>query len=211
MAADRTPPHDAARMRAPVAIARLAAVFAALTGAGVVALLAATSTALAQPAPGPLDPSRIETASKRSSVAIKSVQPTHVWHDGTSARMLTLDETLEAYFPGGLPPQGHVLRPAGSTDRAAAAQVSPVLRDESGRPRGLPGGVVVVLKTPMDEAAARALIGQAGAVALQALSDRLWLVQGPIGLGSLTLANQMQADGRFESAQPNWWMPRTRK
>jgi hypothetical protein len=104
-----------------------------------------------------------------------------------------------------------VLRPAGSTDRAAAAQVSPVLRDESGRPRGLPGGVVVVLKTPMDEAAARALIGQAGAVALQALSDRLWLVQGPIGLGSLTLANQLQADGRFESAQPNWWMPRTRK
>jgi hypothetical protein len=71
--------------------------------------------------------------------------------------------------------------------------------------------VVVVLKTPMDEISARALISQAGAVPLQALSDRLWLVQGPVGLGSLKLANQLQAEGRFESAQPNWWMPRTLK
>jgi len=176
-----------------------------------VTLLAAASTALAQPGPGPIDTSRIETAGKRSSVAVKSVPPTHAWHDGSATRMLTLDQTLEAHFPGGLLPDGKVLRPAGSTDRALAAQVSPVLRDESGRPRSLPGGVVVVLKTPMDEAGARALIGQAGAVALQALSDRLWLVQGPIGLGSLTLANQLQAGGLFESAQPNWWMPRTLK
>jgi hypothetical protein len=104
-----------------------------------------------------------------------------------------------------------VLRPAGSTGRDAAAQVSPVLRDESGRPRSLPGGVVVVLKTPMDETGARALISQAGAIPLHALSDRLWLVQGPVGLGSLRLANQLQAAGLFESAQPNWWMPRTLK
>lgn len=177
---------------------------------------------LAQPAPGPLDTSRIETVSKRpsvegKSVAIKSAH-THAWHDGTAFRTLSLDPTLEACFAAGplpqdraLGPEGRVLRPAGSTDRAQAAHISPVLRDESGRLRSLPGGVVVVLKTPMDETGARALISQAGAVALQALSDRLWLVQGPVGLGSLTLANQLQAGGLFESAQPNWWMPRTLK
>lgn len=180
-------------------------------------------TALAQPAPGPLDTSRIETVSKRPSVEVKSaqvksVEVTHAWHDGTTFRTLSLDPTLEACFTADslpqdrvLGPEGRVLRPAGSTDRAQAAHISPVLRDESGRLRSLPGGVVVVLKTPMDETSARALISQAGAVALQALSDRLWLVQGPVGLGSLTLANQLQAGGRFESAQPNWWMPRTRK
>ena len=185
--------------------------------------LSGMQTALAQPAPGPLDTSRIETVSKRpsveaKSVAIKSAQTTHAWHDGTAFRALSLDPTLEASFAAdplpqdrALRPQGRVLRPAGSTDRAQAAHISPVLRDESGRLRSLPGGVVVVLKTPMDETSARALIGQAGAVALQALSDRLWLVQGPVGLGSLTLANQLQAGGRFESAQPNWWMPRTLK
>ena len=211
MATDRITVCDASRMRAPGAMARITAFFAALAGAGVVALLGTASTALAQPAPGPIDTSRIETASKRSSIAVKSVQATHVWHDGNSARRLTLDETLEAHFPGGLLPEGGVLRPAGSTDRAQAAQISPVLRDESGRPRSLPGGVVVVLKAPMDETSARALIGQAGAIPLQALTDRLWLVQGPIGLGSLRLANQLQAAGVFESAQPNWWMPRTLK
>jgi hypothetical protein len=58
---------------------------------------------------------------------------------------------------------------------------------------------------------ARALISQAGATPLHSLSDRLWLVQGPVGLGSLRLANQLQAAGLFESAQPNWWVPRTLK
>ena len=185
--------------------------------------LSGMQTALAQPAPGPLDTSRIETVSKRpsaqvKSAQVKSAQATHAWHDGTAFRTLSLDPTLEACFAAeplpqdrALRPEGRVLRPAGSTDRAQAAHISPVLRDESGRLRSLPGGVVVVLKTPMDETSARALIGQAGAVALQALSDRLWLVQAPVGLGSLTLANQLQAGGRFESAQPNWWMPRTLK
>jgi hypothetical protein len=189
---------------------------AGLLPACLLSVLLGMQTALAQPAPGPLDTSRIETVSKRpsvevKSVAIKSAQATHAWHDGTAFRTLSLDPTLEACFAAGPLPEGRVLRPAGSTDRAQAAHISPVLRDGSGRPRSLPGGVVVVLKTPMDETSARALIGQAGAVALQALSDRLWLVQGPVGLGSLTLANQLQAGGLFESAQPNWWMPRTLK
>jgi len=184
-----------------------------------IAALLGPQAAMAQPAPGPIDVSRIETVSKRSSVAVKSVQTTHAWHDGTAFRTLSLDPTIEAYFPLGLLPQDRVprpggssvLRPAGITDRTQAAQISPVLRDESGRPRSLPGGVVVVLKTPMDETGARALISQAGATPLHSLSDRLWLVQGPVGLGSLRLANQLQAAGLFESAQPNWWMPRALK
>jgi len=175
------------------------------------AALLGMPAAMAQPVPGPFDSSRIETVSKRPAVAVKSAPTTHAWHDGTAIRMLSLDPTLEAHFAAGLLPQDRVLRPAGSTARDAAAQISPVLRDESGRPRSLPGGVLVVLKTPMDEAGARALISQAGAIPLHALSDRLWLIQGPVGLGSLRLANQLQAAGLFESAQPNWWMPRTLK
>ncbi len=210
MATDRIARRRVGRTIAARAKPRLSG-FPERFSVGLLTTLLGMQAVLAQPAPGPIDTSRIETASKRSSVAVKSVQPTHTWHDGTSTRMLTLDQSLEAHFPGGLLPEGSVLRPAGSTDRAVASQVSPVLRDESGRPRSLPGGVVVVLKTPMDETSARALIGQAGAIPLQALTDRLWLVQGPVGLGSLTLANQLQARGRFESAQPNWWMPRTLK
>jgi len=43
------------------------------------------------------------------------------------------------------------------------------------------------------------------------LSDTLWIVEGPVGLGSLELANRLQATGRFASAQPNWWVERTLK
>jgi hypothetical protein len=222
MAADRIARRRAARVMAAGiglrATALLRRLSAGLLSDVLLTALLGMPAALAQPAPGPIDTSRIDTVSKRPSVAVKSITATHAWHDGTAIRMLTLDPTIEAYFAAGLLPQdrvprpeGSVLRPAGSTDRDAAAQVSPVLRDESGRPRSLPGGVVVVLKTPMDETSARALISQTGAVPLQALSDRLWLVQGPVGLGSLRLANQLQAGGRFESAQPNWWMPRTLK
>lgn len=217
MAADRIVRRCAGTLVAARIGLRVAALLRRSSVCVSAALLGMTA-AMAQPAPGPIDPSRIDTVSKRASVAVKSVQPTHAWHDGTALRMLSLDPSLEAYFATGLLPQdrvlrpeGSVLRPAGSTDRAQAAQISPVLRDESGRPRSLPGGVVVVLKTAMNETGARALISQAGAVPLHALSDRLWLVQGPVGLGSLTLANQLQAGGLFESAQPNWWMPRTLK
>jgi len=210
MAADRIARCHAAAVLAAKGVARITAWPGHLSVCALAGLLGMPAS-MAQPVPGPIDISRIETVSKRPSVAVKSVQTTHAWHDGTAIRMLSLDPTLEAHFAAGVLPQERVLRPAGSTRRDAAAQVSPVLRDESGRPRSLPGGVVVVLKTPMDETGARALISQAGAIPLHALSDRLWLVQGPVGLGSLRLANQLQAAGLFESAQPNWWMPRTLK
>jgi hypothetical protein len=210
MAADRIARCHAAAVLTAKAVARITAWLGQLSVCALAGLLGMPAS-MAQPVPGPFDISRIETVSKRPSVAVKSVQTTHAWHDGTAIRMLSLDPTLEAHFAAGVLPQERVLRPAGSTGRDAAAQVSPVLRDESGRPRSLPGGVVVVLKTPMDETGARVLISQAGAIPLHALSDRLWLVQGPVGLGSLRLANQLQAAGLFESAQPNWWMPRTLK
>ena len=210
MAADRIARCHAAAVLTAKAVARITAWLGQLSVCALAGLLGMPAS-MAQPVPGPFDISRIETVSKRPSVAVKSVQTTHAWHDGTAIRMLSLDPTLEAHFAAGVLPQERVLRSAGSTGRDAAAQVSPVLRDESGRPRSLPGGVVVVLKTPMDETGARVLISQAGAIPLHALSDRLWLVQGPVGLGSLRLANQLQAGGLFESAQPNWWMPRTLK
>jgi hypothetical protein len=133
------------------------------------------------------------------------------WHDGQTRRPLTVDPTLEADFSpssGGTAP---VLRPAGSATQAAAAFVSPVLRDASGRARALPGGVLVQLAAPADDAEGRARIERAGARPARRLAETLWLVEGPVGLGSLELAERLRADGAFASVQPNWWVQRTLK
>jgi hypothetical protein len=137
--------------------------------------------------------------------------PTHWWHDGAARRALTLDASLEADFSPALGKPAGTLRPAGSATKSAAPFVSPVLRDASGRARALPGGVLVVLASPVGDDAARALIVRAGAIPVRRLTDRLWLLEGPTGLGSLELANRLQASGVFESAQPNWWIARTLK
>ena len=77
--------------------------------------------------------------------------------------------------------------------------------------RALPGGVLVTLRAPLPETEARALLERAGAKPSRALAPTLWLVEGPVGLGSLELANALHASGAFAGAQPNWWTPRTLK
>lgn len=136
---------------------------------------------------------------------------TLTWHDGAVRRSASIDASLEADFSPRAGKDVHVLRPAGSAPISAAPLVSPVLRDESGRLRALPGGVLVVLAAPLDEAAARALIARAGAVPSRALSPLVWVVEGPVGLGSLELANRLHATALFAAAQPNWWVQRTLK
>jgi hypothetical protein len=195
MAADRTVRRIAGR-----AAWRCAAV-AALSVAALAAALPAGAAAPDRPA--------LDTVTKPVRAKSKAA-PTHVWHDGAGKRALSIDTTLEADFsPAG--GDDRVLRRAGATPKSASSLVSPVLRDEAGRLRALPGGVIVVLAAPADEAAGRALLVRNGASPVRRLSDTLWLVEGPVGLGSLELANRLQATGRFASAQPNWWVERTLK
>jgi hypothetical protein len=152
---------------------------------------------------------------KPATIAKRAPAPTHAWIDGTTRRPLTLDGTLQADFsPRGPGPKG-VLRTAhGPLKDVSTALQSPVLRDETGRARALPGGVLLVLPGPPDlpdEAAARALLARHGAQAARTLAPGIWLLPAPAGLASLELANRLAATGAFVSAQPNWWVERTRK
>lgn len=200
MAADRSAPSGssaATRVRAAIAAVTLAAL----------TLAAGTAAHAASPDPSPPAVSKPARGAAEKSASA----PTLSWHDGERRRMLTVDTSVEADFSPRVDGGRAVLRPAGSAPKSASALVSPVLRDESGRARALPGGVLVVLAAPLGEAEGRALIERAGAAPVRRLSDRLWVVEGPVGLGSLELAGRLAATGAFASAQPNWWVERTLK
>jgi hypothetical protein len=142
----------------------------------------------------------------------KRVAPTHAWEDGGARRGLWLDASVRADFSPALAGRGTVLRQsAGPLKDVPDALQSPVLRDESGRARALPGGVLVVFAEPADDAAVRALIASHGANVARRVNETTWLVASPPGLASLELANRLAATGAFASAQPNWWTERVRK
>ena len=183
---------------------RAAASAAWIASAAFVVLPAQAST------PTPTPPTAAPTVSKPAR-AVGKAAPTHVWHDGGVTRTLTVEPALEADFSARVGKDAGVLRPAGSVGKSALAQVSPVLRDESGQLRALPGGVLVVLLSPLDERAGRALIVESGGVPARSLSPTLWVVEAPVGLEALEVANRLHASGRFASVQPNWWVARTLK
>jgi hypothetical protein len=153
----------------------------------------------------------LPTASKPARAAATKEAAAHAWREAGVRRGLRLESALEADFSTRLGKDAGPLRPAGAAPKAAAPLVSPVFRDDEGRLRALPGGVLVALRAPLPEAEARALIGRAGATPSRALSPTLWVVEGPVGLGSLELANRLDASGAFAAAQPNWWVARTLK
>jgi len=147
----------------------------------------------------------IHPASAQSPIADAS---THTWNDGQRQRRLTLQPDLQADFTPRLD-KGGPIQPGTST--SASALSSPVLRDDNGQLRALPGGVLVILKAPLQTASARALFAQAGVTPSRQLTDTLWLIESPAGLASLEMANRLHASGLFASAQPNWWMKRALK
>ncbi len=171
------------------------------------ALAVASAASAASAAEVPADPPMLA-----KPAAAKRIAPTHAWHDGATIRALTLDPGLRADFSAGLAARPVVLRASpGPLKDVSPALQSPVLRDESGRARALPGGVVVTFAAAPDDAAARALLAAHGATAVRPLSARAWLVESPAGLASLELANRLAATGAFAGAQPNWWVERALK
>jgi len=92
-----------------------------------------------------------------------------------------------------------------------AAEISPVFVDASGQPRALPGGVIISLKEELPDNQAQAQLQAQGLTPVRRIGARMWLVQSPVGIASLELANRLQASGRYDFVQPNWWQPRTTK
>jgi hypothetical protein len=136
----------------------------------------------------------------------------HHWHSGHERRTLTLDRSLQADFSLARPEKSAVLRASGGQlkDVPAALQ-SPVFRDDSGRPRALPGGVIVVFDAPLSEDVARTTIERHGARIARRIGERTWLLASDPGMPALELANRLHATGAFAAAEPNWWVERAKK
>jgi len=174
---------------------------------------------------------------KPAAAAAAAGSPTHVSREGGVERRLWIDSGRVAEFGSDGAPAiraaaiGEVdairrgaARPdaasstakdqpqaAGGTRNAGAKPVSPVFRDASGRPRALPGGVIVSFREPLPEDEARAALEAAGLAPLRQIGERMWLVDSPAGMASLELANRLHDEGRFGFAQPNWWQPKATK
>jgi hypothetical protein len=208
------PSADGARERtgaAPDAARRAPRATPALGRAAIAASLLAGALAA-----GPLG---AQTPGKSAS---GSANPTitgpvaHHWWDGGVRRPLRVDGQQAARFPAGKSAGAGVLVPAATVAAKSGADpdaVSPVLRDDSGAARALPGGVIVTLHdAPADEADARRRLAALGVAAVRPIGAdlRAWLVAAPAGLESLALANRLHESGAV-AAQPNWWQPRSKK
>jgi len=138
------------------------------------------------------------------------------WFDHGRRRALRVDPDWVADFRDSKPRferrDARASRPESEKAAPLAAGVSPVLRDETGAARALPGGVIVRLREA-DLADPRKALADAGLEALRPIDpeERTWLVASPAGLETLDLANRLHESGRFESVTPNWWRPRALK
>ncbi|RPH42422.1 MAG: hypothetical protein EHM87_16835 [Burkholderiales bacterium] len=197
-----------ARARADVPCSRLfVRLFARLPIRPLCALLAGAVLAGGVAAQG------VAPAGSDKAAAGKRVAASHAWHDGAARRTLTLESGLHADFSGALTGKSVALRAGsgGALKDVSPSLQSPVFRDEGGRLRALPGGVVVMTRSPLDEPAARALLASHDARPTRRLGERAWLVESAAGLASLELANRLAATGAFDAAQPNWWVERALK
>jgi len=182
--------------------------------------------------------SAAKAAAKSAAGATGRNAPSHVSRAGGIERHLWIDAGSVAEFGGDGPPRiraadpgevdaiqrssgaqakGGTWKPQPATGAATSATetgatpVSPVFRDASGRPRALPGGVIVSIGHDLPEEQARATLEAAGLSPLRRIGERMWLVDSPPGIASLELANRLQDQGGFGFAQPNWWQPKVTK
>jgi len=153
------------------------------------------------------------SAAAKTASGGKRAAPSHAWHDGATRRPLVLESGWGADFSGALSGKSVAIRPAsgGALKDVSPSLQSPVFRDEGGRLRALPGGVVVTVREGLDEPAVRALLASNDARSTRRLGEHAWLVESAAGLPSLELANRLAATGAFVAAQPNWWVERALK
>lgn len=193
------------RLRDRVALRR-PGILVALAAA---AVLATVPHARAQPAG--------KSAAPPSGAPASAGPTTHYWYDGGARRPLRVDPNQAARFATGKSAPSAVLVPATTVAAGKAAggtdAVSPLLRDDNGAARALPGGVIVTLPgEPADDTTARQRLQALGLMPVRAIGAglRTWLVAAPAGLESLALANRLHESGQV-AAQPNWWQPRVKK
>lgn len=142
---------------------------------------------------------RIMTAPFLTALVLAALPPSRAlaadglyWYDGATRRPLAPDAS------------------ATTKDTGSAAFV---LRDAQGRPRTLPGGIIVTLRGEPSEGEARTALVARGLQPVRPVGagHRTWLVASGPGLSSLELANRLHESGAFESVQPNWREERVRK
>lgn len=133
------------------------------------------------------------------------------WYDGAQRRPLWVEPSVLAEFSGPRAEKSQVVKPAALVKSPQAA--SPVFRDATGRPRALPGGVMLRFREGTPEAGRAALLARHGLGAARELGEGsgTWLVDTPPGTTALDLANRLFESGDFAAAAPNWWQPRTLK
>ncbi|MDO5101958.1 MAG: hypothetical protein Q4D91_03545 [Lautropia sp.] len=146
-----------------------------------------------------------------------------------AVRQFQLDEQHVVQFAGPETAHPPELRSASQTERkqlkslsagtatsslskaADGAQVSPVLRDASGKPWALPGGLIVTFREAVSETDARAQLSAAGLTPDRAINPQVWLAKSPSGLATIELANLLNEQALFADVSPNWWTPRALK
>lgn len=157
----------------------------------------------------------------------RQAAPSHMVSEGDAMRPLWVDSTRVADF--GRPDSGRpVLRPphpgvpgdkprigkqdagTGAPDPGAGS-VSPVFLDASGQPMALAGGVIVTFSQELPEQQGREQLEAAGLTPVRQIGARMWMVESPVGIESLELAEHLHAQGIYESVQANWWQPRATK
>jgi len=158
---------------------------------------------------GPDAPVEKPTAAALPVAAAKGPGDGPGWYDGRTWRPLTLEPALRAESGAAVGKTVVLRRAVGPVKDSDPAAV--VLRDDAGRARVLPGGVLVVLARTLDDEAARALLARHGLAGARRIADGLWRADAPAGLASLEIANRLATSGDFESAQPDWWVERVRK
>lgn len=183
-----------------------------VASAAAVSLLGIAQAACAQTASPGADAAGAGGAQRTDAAAQQ-----RFWYDGEHRRALHVDPDWVVDFSGAKPKLEQRAAIPDATSAAAkstgpAPGQSEVLRDETGAPRALPGGVIVRLHE-RDVGDAAKLFAELGLKPVRALDpqQRTWLVEAPAGLESLALANELHDSGRFESAAPNWWRPRALK
>ena len=89
------------------------------------------------------------------------------------------------------------------------SNVFPVLVNENGSWKALPGDVIVVLSPEMDQTAINAFFGRMdlNQISKMDFTKNAYLVKTEPGLAGLELSNKLTGMEEVELSSPNWWSP----